>query len=150
MIDSVSHPEQTDPIQMPVAPRRRRPWLRLLLYLVIFVSGAVVGAGGTVLAMRRGALFAVHHPDEMPARIAARMAKVLSLSDDQTVQVERTLQERKTALQSIRREFQPQVEEQLDLLEQQVSTVLTDQQRETWHARIAHLRRTWVPKLPPE
>lgn len=141
--------EQTDRIETPQICRTRRCWWRVLLYLFIFTAGGVVGIGVTLIVIRDSALFAVHHPEEMPARIAARMASVLSLSEEQRQQVEDILHQRQGALQNIRREFQPQVEAELDRLEQQVSAVLNDEQRENWQARFDYLRRTWVPEPPP-
>lgn len=141
--------ERTDRTELPSAPRRNRRALRLLLYLLIFVSGSVVGAGVALIVVRNSALHAVHHPDDMPGLIAARMARALSLSDKQKSEVESILRERQAALQTIRREFQPQVEGQLDQLEEQVSAVLDVEQREKWESRFEYLRRTWVPKPPP-
>lgn len=149
MSDPGPETARVEPSEIPIASKRRCSWLRLVLYLVIFASGCVVGAGVTVIVVRNGALFAVHHPEEMPSRIAARMARALSLDDEQTREVECILRERQSALQDIRREFQPQVENELDRLEEQVSAVLNDQQRENWRDRFDYLRRTWVPAPPP-
>jgi len=121
----------------------------VILCLVIFASGITVGIGGTLIVLRRSAIYAVHHPEEMPALIAARMERTLSLSEEQRRQVESILRERQETLQGIRREFQPQVESVLDRLEEQVSAVLDEEQRARWQRRFDTLRRTWVPKPPP-
>ena len=63
------------PPAMPLAPRRRGPWLTFLLCLAIFAAGAVVGGGITVIHVYRSALSALEHPERMPARIAARMQR---------------------------------------------------------------------------
>ncbi|MBN2476509.1 MAG: hypothetical protein JXB62_17980 [Pirellulales bacterium] len=132
----------------PAAPPRRRAWVRLLLSLAIFVSGVVVGAGGTLIVVRNRVLHAVHHPEDMPAVIAARLRRTLSLRDDQAQQVEQILRQRQLALQEIRRRFQPQVETELDAVEAQISAVLDETQRVRWQKHFEHLRRTWMPAPP--
>ena len=142
--NAVSEPREFPPVSKP-----RSGWLRTLLYVVIFASGCIVGAGTTVIAIRNSALFAVHHPAKMPSKIAARMTKVLSLSDEQAREVEAILRERQSAIQDIRREFQPRIEMELDRLEEQISAVLDEKQRENWQERFEYLRHTWVPAPPP-
>ena len=149
MSDGASDTRQSGTEELAPTPRRRRGWLRLLLYLVIFISGGIVGTGITLMVIRKSALFAVHHPDEMPAIIADRMTRVLDLDDDQKCQILDILRERQEALQDIRRQSQPLVEEQLDLLEEQVAAVLDPEQQEKWRSRIKHIRRTWIPLPPP-
>lgn len=149
MSDDASDTQRSDAEKITPTPRRRRGWLRLLLYLLIFISGGIVGSGATLMVIRTSALFAVHHPDEMPAIIANRMERALDLDDEQKRQVLEILHERQEALQDVRRQSQPLVEEQLDLLEEQVAAVLDPEQQEKWRSRIEHLRHTWMPLPPP-
>ncbi len=130
--------------------RWRRIIVRILLVVVIFGSGAVVGAGIALIAVRHGIIYGIHHPKEMPARIAHRLRYRLDLSDRQTQQVEQILAQRQVALQRIRRRYQPEVERELDLLEQQVGRVLTPGQRQRWERIIRAMRATWIPELPAE
>lgn len=131
-----------------LAPVRRRRWIRLVLYAVIFLSGSVVGVGGTLLIVRARALHAVHHPEEMPDLIAHRLQRLLALDDEQTRRVMQILGERQQALQEIRRKYQPEAEAELDKVEEQISDILNDKQREKWQERFQTLRDTWVPALP--
>ncbi len=150
MSDDAGDTQRSDAEEIAPAPRRRRGWLRLLLYLVIFLSGGIVGTGTTLMIIRKSALFAVHHPGEMPGIIADRMERALDLDDEQKRQILDILHERQEALQDIRRQSQPLVEEQLDLLEEQVAAVLDPEQQENWRSRIEHIRRTWIPVPPPQ
>ena len=134
----------------PVLPPRRRWWVHLLLSLVIFASGGAVGVGVTLIVLRNGVLYALHHPREMPVKIAAGMRRPLRLSDEQVRQVERILSQRQQVLQDIRRRVQPEVEAELDRVEQQVAEVLDNQQRERWHEHFTRLRGIWLPPLPTE
>jgi len=133
-----------------VTARPRRRWLRVVLWLVIFVSGLIAGSGLTLIAVREGVLRAIHHPEEMPAKVAQRLRRPLGLTDEQTEQITQILRRRQKALSGIRRHYQPEVEHQLDLLEAEIGAVLDDRQRETWRRIFESKRRTWTPPMPPE
>ena len=135
---------------VPAVPRWRRWRLHVLLSLVIFASGGAVGVGATLIVLRSRVLYAIHHPREMPVKIAANMRRPLQLSDEQVRQVEQILSQRQQLLQDIRRRVQPEVEAELDRVEQQVAEVLDNQQRERWHEHFTRLRGIWLPPLPTE
>jgi uncharacterized protein YdeI (YjbR/CyaY-like superfamily) len=82
-------------------------------------------------------------------RRAQRLRRPLGLSDAQTQQVEQILVERQQALQKIRAATQPQVEAELDLIQQQIAEVLDAKQREQWQRLFNKLRSTWIPSAPP-
>jgi hypothetical protein len=146
-IDNPSTSES--PSRLPAARPRRR-WLSIVLGLVIFASGAVVGGGATVLVAVRQVREMITHPERAPDRIVARLHSKLKLNQEQTKKVEQIVKRRQAALMEIRREVQPQVIEQLDLFEQEVADVLQPDQKQRWHALLANLRTQWVPPMPPE
>ncbi|NUQ62327.1 MAG: hypothetical protein HUU20_07550 [Pirellulales bacterium] len=135
--------------EMPVAPKRRR-WLTLLLAIVVFASGFVVGAGATLVVVRDRLIRAIRNPDAAPEEITAKLKRSLDLSESQAEQVEATVRERQLALQEIRREVQPRVEAEIDLLEERIAAVLGPEQKEKWHALVRRMRSTWIPPLPPD
>jgi hypothetical protein len=132
---------------LPPAPRPRR-WLRVVMALVLFASGFVVGAGATLITVRNRVLHAIHHPEEGPPRVAAKLRRKLDLTDEQTRRVEEILRARQLALQAIRREAWPRVEVELDRVRREVAEVLDEQQRREWEERFAYLRETWIPPVP--
>jgi hypothetical protein len=137
---------QTPVTNLPRPPHRR--WVRLLLALVVFLSGVGVGVGGALIVVRNRVLHAIHHPDEMPALLAVRLRLRLRLSDEQVQRVEAIFTQRQRALQDIRRRVQPDVEAELERVEQQVAAVLDEQQRQAWQRHFQQLRDTWLPALP--
>jgi len=139
------------PLAAPLAapPRPRRRWLRWLLWTVIFGSGFVAGVGVTLIAVRRGALESIHHPETMPKKIAQRLRRPLELSDEQMRRIEQIVARRQPALLQIRVRFQPEVEAELDGIQREIAQVLDEQQRPRWEQLFDHLRRTWLPPLPP-
>lgn len=137
------------PAGVPPAPRLRRHWwVSLLLSLVIFGSGFVAGGATALVVARNRILYAVHHPEEAPARITSHLRRTLDLSDDQAAKVETILQKRQAAFQALRAEVQPRVMAELDQVETEVAGVLDDAQREKWHRRFGELRETWIPPEP--
>ncbi len=122
----------------------------LLLAMLIFVSGLIIGGGLTLIRVRHGALWAIHHPEEAPPQIAAHLRWKLGLSDEQTRQVEQIVRKRQQALQAIRREVQPRVMIELDRVEAEIAATLDDSQRVKWHALFAKLRERWIPPLPEQ
>jgi hypothetical protein len=147
--DAMNTAATTDPIEpvrLPEVPKRRR-WLSVLLGIVIFVSGLAVGGGATFIVLRNRVLQAIRHPEAEPARIADTLRHRLDLTPQQTSQVEEIVRAREGALLKIRRDVQPRVVVELDLVEEQVAGVLNDRQREKWHKLFSELRATWLP--PP-
>jgi hypothetical protein len=146
-----SDPNTSEMHRSPTRPAvpRRRLWIGVLLSLVIFVSGGLAGMGTTLIVSRNRVLYAIHHPEQMPSLIAARMRGKLNLSEEQVLQVETILGRRQLAIQAIRRQFQPQVERELDRVEEEIAQVLDDQQRARWHEHFGQLRHTWIPEPPP-
>ena len=141
-------PRGEAPGRLPALPRRRW-WLSVVLGLVIFVSGAVVGGGVTLLVAVNQVREMVMHPEKAPGRIVARLRSRLNLNDEQAGQVEQIVKRHQAAIVDIRREVQPQVLRQLDEFEREVGDVLTPDQQKKWHGLLGGLRTRWVPPMPP-
>ena len=127
---------------------RPRTWVRVLLMLAIFASGFVVGAYATGVFIRGKVIESIKSPESVPPRIAARLRRMLGLSAEQTDEVTAIIEKRRLAIQSIRREFQPQIEEQLDEAQSEIAEVLNTEQRERWQRHITEMRSIWLPPLP--
>jgi len=139
----------TNPEQNPEQKALRwQFWKPVLLSLVIFASGAIVGTCATLILIRQQVHYRIHHPDEMPHKIASCLQRKLDLSDEQTNRVKAVLTERQQAIQQIRREFQPKLESQLDTLEKQVAELLDDSQSTTWRQKFQAMRAEWLPAAP--
>jgi len=121
----------------------------LILALVIFGGGFVVGAGTAVVVAVRRVQHAIHHPEEAPARMTARLKRKLDLTDAQTVRVLAILTERQEAFQAIRREVQPRVLAELEQTRDQIAAALDPPQQAQWRRMYADLRARWLPDPPP-
>lgn len=146
MNEAPVHPS-TSATASTVKPPRRLS-VRIVLWILIFGSGMVVGVGLTLIAVRQGALNAIHHPELMPAKISQRLERPLRLTSEQRQQVEQILVERQLRLADIRRRFQPELEAELDVIHEQIGEVLDAQQKERWDRYFEHARQTWLPEMP--
>ena len=135
-------------LQLPV-PRKRRFWRALLLGMVILLCGMLIGAGVTVIVLQKFVLYAIHHPEEVPNRVAERLRNKLSLSDEQAKKVKAILTERQKAFLVLRRMARPKVERELERLREEVAAVLDENQARKWRKRFDRLRRQWMPPPPP-
>jgi hypothetical protein len=129
----------------PPPPRKRRRWLAAVLVFFVFIAGMLCGAGLTIAMAVHRLRYAIHHPEEVPARITAMLDKRLHFSAEQQTKVESLIAERQAHLQNIRREVQPQVQSELDGLRSDISALLTPDQQEKWDRLYTEAIRTWMP-----
>jgi hypothetical protein len=144
-------PNPDAPLNLPLPaapPHGRRRWVSLLLSLVIFASGIVIGAAGAAGFIRREILHVLRDPGAVPDRITQRLKTRLSLTDEQADKVQDILETRQRSLQAIRTRIQPEVVKQLRLAKEEVGDVLDDRQRERWEADFDRLRELWLPSMP--
>ncbi len=135
-------------VSLPTAEKPRRRWLTVLLGVLIFAGGFATGAGSTIIAAVHRLQYAIHHPEEAPARIAARLHRKLGLDETQQSEVEAIVAKHQAALAVIRREFQPKVMAQLEQIRDEISQVLTEPQREKWIQMFNDVRDRWLPPMP--
>ncbi len=130
-----------------VRPRRR--WVRtILLALVIFVSGVLVGSGLTFKVITSGFKRSFQDPGALAELITHRMKKTLDLTDAQVVQVRQIILERQKAFESLRKEVQPRLEAQIENTRRGLAAVLTPEQARKWEKRFGHFLRFWLPSPP--
>jgi hypothetical protein len=137
-------------LPMVTIPPRPRRWLRVLAALLIFFAGMVCGSGATVVVAVRNIQRFIHHPEEVPPRITKFLTRRLDLSPQQAQQIEPMIAQTQKHLQAIRRENQPRVQRELATLHDEVSQVLTDDQREKWDHIYDDALDRWMPPPPPD
>jgi autotransporter translocation and assembly factor TamB len=126
--------------------RPARRWIRtLLLGVIIFVSGALVGGGLTfkVIATEFKRFF--QEPEALAESITHRMKKKLDLTDDQAVQVRRILLERHKAFQALRKEVQPRWKAEIESTRRKMAAVLTAEQARKWEKGFRRFSKFWLP-----
>ena len=138
---------QDQPVAPVIRPRRRWVW-PVLLALVIFVSGVLVGGGLTFKIITSGFKRSFQDPEVSAERITNRMKRRLDLTDEQVVQVRRIILERQKAFQSMRKQVRPQLEAQIEKTRRELAAVLSPDQARKWEKRFGHFLKFWLPPQP--
>jgi hypothetical protein len=141
---------ETEKPNMPIAkPRRRRFWT-ILLALIIFICGVLVGGGLSFKIVTAGYKRAFQDPGFLAEKIIRRMERRLDLSGDQVKQVREIVLEQQKAFQSLHKEFRPRMDGQIEKTRRDLSEVLTPEQVQKWEKSFARIQRFWLPPLPGE
>jgi len=130
---------------VPPPPARKRRWVSIVLFALVFLCGAICGAGLTTIVVVRGAREAIRHPERRPERGAQWLARKLDLTRQQQEQVRKILQEQNADFVQLRREVWPRVTSRLETTEAEIAKVLSPEQQEKWRRLAQTLRERWLP-----
>ena len=145
----------TDPTEQPSAPcgphtlppRGPRTWVMVLMGLVIVASGAVIGAGVTVMVLRSVAWAPPPPPGKQTAaRITADFKDRYGLDQAQADRVQEIMTRRLAAIEAIRDDAHARTQAEHEGLRSEMKAVLSPQQFENWEAKFEALR---PPAFPP-
>ncbi|MHB8770210.1 MAG: hypothetical protein ACYC7J_04360 [Syntrophales bacterium] len=141
--------ETEKPSEALAKPRRRRLWT-VLLALIIFICGVLVGGGISFKIVTAGYKRALQDPDVLAEKIVRRMERRLDLSTDQVKQVREIILEQQKAFQSLHREFRPRLDSRIEKTRKELAKVLTPEQAQKWERTFVRMHRFWLPPLPGE
>jgi hypothetical protein len=130
-------------------PRRGRLWT-ILLALINFICGVLVGGGLSFRIVTAGYKRAFQEPDFLAEKITRRMERRLDLDSDQFKQVRGIILEQQKAFQSLNKEFRVRLESQIEKTRKELAKVLTQEQMKKWEKTVARIQRFWLPPLPGE
>ena len=136
---------QSDKATGSQGPRRRanRRVITALLLAIIFVSGALVGAGLTVVYRSHRRSTPRRSTEQIRDRLTRRIAERLDLSEQQTESTRGIIEQRLVHLKELRRQVQPQMEAQAAILHSKLELVLDDRQKALWDELYAELFARW-------
>jgi len=130
-------------------PRRRRLGT-ILLALIIFICGVLVGGGLSFKIVTAGYKRAFQDPDFLAEKITHRMERRLDLNSDQVQQVREIILEQQKAFQGLHKEFRLRLDSEIEKTRKEMAKVLTQEQVQKWEKTFARMRRFWLPPLPGE
>jgi len=122
--------------------KRFRPWTVVAL---VFLAGVVFGVVATRIVVRRIVRTAILQPERMRERIERDLTRKLKLTEEQRPNVHATLIQAHERLQALRQEFQPRFVLIITQAQQEVSAVLTPEQRERFEKFKRETRPFWRP-----
>lgn len=122
-----------DAVMKPPNPRRRMV-LQLILTLVIFLSGIVIGTGGTMEWLRkRGPFRPPRSPGPDPNQLVTWWAERFDLSAEQGEQIKAVLVQVDQKRRDAYRELQTQMEAGFNEMIEGIKAAMTPEQFERWH-----------------
>ena len=118
----------------------------ILLVVLIFVAGFAAGVVTTRVVVRRFVQRAILQPDLMREKIERDLTRRLQLDAAQREKVQKILMETHARLKAVRREFQPQFAGVVRDSANEISALLTPEQRERFSKFRAENAQLFVPK----
>jgi|SRR5579862_831754 len=123
-------------------------WKAILGVIAIFILGGLAGSI-TTIGLVRHRLVSGHGPQMMADLIVRRLSWELRLDRDQRAQLRTIVTEGQEELRAIRKQIQPQVEEQLTRAEGKVRAILRPDQQEKFDKLIAERKARWAESGMP-
>ncbi|MBI4375059.1 MAG: hypothetical protein HY549_01290 [Elusimicrobia bacterium] len=127
---------------LPVS-RPPRHW-RILLFVAIFLSGAICGAGLSAFIIHRAVRQAVARPELRVQRATRFLTRRLKLDNSQQEQTRAVLERQALEFNKLRLEVWPRVLQRLDLSEREIAALLSPAQRQKWEKMARRLRQKWL------
>ena len=135
--------QSIDPSRPPYLPPRRWRLRPILLALVIFVCGTLVGAGLTSHYLW---LNIADRPPVIPgiaARVSRHMVDELELNQTQAEQIGRIFENWESQTREIHMETQERFESIFSLMRSDIANVLTPEQMREWDHRTERMMKRW-------
>jgi len=121
--------------------RKAHSWRMAFFGLVILLAGIVIGATSVIILLKPKPIGSSAGPEFVSETMIRGLRRQLGLSPEQKEKVEAILQKHMQKLHEIRMNARPQINEQLQLMNEEISAVLTEQQRQIWQERLLPLQR---------
>lgn len=112
--------------------RKLHRWRMAFFGLVILLAGLVIGVSSTLMLVRHRPMGPPWGPEYVSERMIRHLQQELDLSPEQVKKIEAIVEKRMQKLEAIRKEARPKVAEQLKLMNEEISAVLTEEQRRDW------------------
>src|SRR5258708_3774922 len=105
----------------PIPPPRRRGGGRFAVWAFFFAVGAATGAMGAVIVINNQVEEKLRQPERWPRQMVASMRSELDLTDEQTAQVQKIVDEHHKAIGKIWADAGPRFRAELKTMEEQVA-----------------------------
>jgi len=127
-------------------PKRRRWWRDVVLGILLFACGVVVG-GAAVSRFHAHRMLSVSQNGIDRERMYHRLQRALDLNEEQAAKVRAIVGKGLDDLRAVRLRMRPEVEAALEGVRDEVAAVLDDTQKQKWESRFDQIRERWLPPL---
>ncbi len=124
-----------------LATQRLHRWRMAFFGLVILLAGVAIGTSLTFILGRRSFGRRPPGPERTSIRIIRDMRRHLRLSPQQAEEIEPILKKHLETLYEIRTAVRPQIIQQLELMNDEISAILDEQQKSLWQQHLRRLQR---------
>ncbi len=131
MGNAMNQPENLD--SPTVLLRRLHRWRMAFFGLIILIAGLIIGAAAAVLVLPRTGVQRAASQERGHQMMLERIMPRLGLSAKQAEQIGPVLQKHMQRLEEIREQGRTQIAEELEAMDEDLSAVLTPDQRQRWH-----------------
>ncbi len=138
MGDAMNQTETTDSPNVDYMRKLHR-WRMAFFGLVILLAGLVIGVSSTLMLVRHRERGRPWGPEFFSRRMMDRMQRDLDLSTEQEKKIGAIVKDRMEKLDDIRMEARPRITEQLKLMNEEISAVLTEEQKRIWQRSFRRL-----------
>ena len=139
--------KQTETTDSPTTHYMRRLHRRrmALFGLVILLAGSVIGAASIMIAAPHKLTKALRPPEIAIKSLLPNLERCLHLTPEQREKIEPILQEHMQRLDDIRTDARSDIDETLGQMNEDITAVLTEQQKQIWQWRLNRLQRQLRP-----
>lgn len=115
-------------------------WRIAFFGLIILVAGIVIGGSSMLIFAPKKLTRPPRAPEFASGRMVGQLRHELRLSPEQAEKIEPVLKEHMETLNNIRIDAREEIEEALEQMNKQISSILTDRQKRLWETRLRHLQ----------
>ncbi len=101
----------------------------MVVVIVAFFAGILVGVAGDRLYLVRSGRLVPSHPRFSSERMADHLGRELALSPSQKTQIQAIIEHHHAKIETVTNNVRPQIRQELDATNAEIDTVLTPEQR---------------------
>lgn len=131
-----------------IVQRKLHRWRMAFFGLVILLAGIVIGAASMLILAPHRLMRPPQGPEIASERMIPRLRHLLGLSSEQMEKLEPILQKHMQRLHEIRMGARSEITEQLHQMNEEISALLTEEQKQLWQQNLHHLQRQLRPPGP--
>ncbi len=144
----MNEPLQTSALGQPSSMKKTKPrWVQILLLLVIFASGGVIGS----ILTARAIVSRIHtfrsNPSALPDQIVPRLSLQLGLTDSQTEKVDSLFRTTHRNILNIHKNKADEIHKEFESMRLEISKLLNEKQKPRWDMWSTRIKERVLPPL---
>ena len=144
MGDAMSKTEGTDNLTVSCMHRLQR-WRMAFFGVVILLAGLVIGGASMLIFMPHRLMRPPRGPEFETMRMIGPLRRDLGLSGEQTERIKPILDKHMGKLSDIREDARSEISKTLEKMNQEISAILTEGQRQIWQGQLVRLQQDLRP-----